>query len=159
MKFLNLLALLPAVVLALPEGLAESAIDAVARDTIQDLTPVLEARAEAAATVCGSGYKLRGATPLPKGTDPNMRLGNLFAYTKGNKGCVMLDNNTGPNQYMYLRACSLKDKCDKDSGKFSEYAGPVYTPESVCSEVIAKMGKSSSNLYIDYKSEYVFACN
>jgi hypothetical protein len=31
----------------------------------------------AATTVCGSGYTLEKAIPLPKGTDPKMRLGTL----------------------------------------------------------------------------------
>ncbi|MBA6438361.1 MULTISPECIES: hypothetical protein [Streptomyces] len=115
----------------------------------------------AAATVCGTGYSLNKAIPLPEGTDPSMRLATLFSYTNGSgKGCAILDNNYGASQYMYLKVCKVDGTgCDTDSGNFSEYAGPVYVSSIACAPVTAKMGKTSSSLYINYKSDYVFACN
>jgi hypothetical protein len=73
---------------------------------------------------------------------------------------VILDNNAGKSQYMYLKVCEWDGKTnrDKDSGIFSQYAGPVYISSFACAPVTAKMGQSSSSLYIDYKSEYIFAC-
>jgi hypothetical protein len=112
-----------------------------------------------AATVCGSGYTLRKAIPLPLGTEPSERLGTLFAYENGGKGCVILDNNVGRSQYMLVQVCKVGGtSCDKDSGNFSKYAGPVYVSGFACAPVTAKMGSSSSSLYIDYKSDYVFPC-
>ncbi|MFI0821547.1 hypothetical protein ACH4TX_39205 [Streptomyces sp. NPDC021098] len=118
--------------------------------------------AAAAATVCGSGFDtVNKATPLPKGTDPQLRLALLFTYiNKSGKGCAILDNNVGQARYMYLKVCEWDGtNCDTDSGTFSEFAGPVYVPSVACAPVTAKMGKSSSNLFIDYKSEYEFLCN
>ncbi|WP_039934086.1 hypothetical protein [Streptomyces viridochromogenes] len=117
------------------------------------------APAAAAATVCGSGYTLSKAIPLPVGTDPSERLGTLFAYENGGKGCVILDNNVGRSQYMLVQVCKVGGtSCDKDAGNFSEYAGPVYVSSFACAPVTAKMGSSSSSLYINYKSDYVFPC-
>lgn len=39
----------------------------------------------AAATVCGTGYALNKAIPLPLGTDPDLRLATLFSYTNGGR--------------------------------------------------------------------------
>ncbi|MGP3946160.1 MULTISPECIES: hypothetical protein [Streptomyces] len=114
----------------------------------------------AAATVCGTGYTLNKAIPLPVGTDPSQRLATLFSYTNGGKGCAILDNNYGASQYMYLKVCKVDGTgCDTDSGNFSEYAGPVYVSSIACAPVTAKMGKTSSSLYINYSSDYVFPCN
>ncbi|MFF5980709.1 hypothetical protein ACFY78_17870 [Streptomyces olindensis] len=113
----------------------------------------------AAANVCGSGYTLRKAIPLPLGTEPSERLATLFSYENGGKGCVILDNNVGRAQYMYVQVCKVGGTaCDPDSGNFSEYAGPVYVSSFACAPVTAKMGSSSGNLYINYKSSYVFPC-
>lgn len=145
MKLLTVLTLLTTTAFSLPS-------DDLSKRELSKLAP--------RATVCGSGYELEDAIPLPEGTDPDMRLGMLFAYGNNGKGCVILDNNTGPNQYMYVKICEvLGDNCDKDSGTFSEYAGPVYVDSFACAEVTAKMGETSGNLYIDYESEYVFPCN
>lgn len=93
------------------------------------------------------------------GTDPSERLATLFAYENGGKGCAILDNNVGESEYMYLKVCKTGGTgCDTDSGSFSEYAGPVYVSSFACAPVTAKMGSSSSNLYINYKSSYVFPC-
>lgn len=117
-------------------------------------------QAVAAATVCGSGYTLLKAVPLPLGTDPNLRLGTLFAYGNGGKGCAILDNNVGKSQYMYLRVCKVDGTgCDTDTGNFSEYAGPVNVSSFACAPVTAKMGNTSGSLYIDYKSDTVFPCD
>ncbi|MEU3885687.1 hypothetical protein [Streptomyces sp. NPDC029041] len=117
------------------------------------------APAAAAANVCGTGYTLRKAIPLPLGTDPSERLATLFAYENGGKGCVILDNNVGQARYMFVQVCKVGGtSCDKDSGNFSEYAGPVYVSGFACAPVTAKMGTSSSSLYINYKSDYVFPC-
>ncbi|MEV5987616.1 hypothetical protein AB0L85_21805 [Streptomyces sp. NPDC052051] len=117
------------------------------------------AAAAVAATYCGSGYELSKGIPLPLGTDPGMRLGTLFAYENGGNGCVVLDNNMGKAQYMYLQICKLGGtSCDTDTGNYSQYAGPVYVSSFSCAPVTAKMGSSSSSLYINYKSDYVFPC-
>ncbi|PKT67489.1 hypothetical protein CW362_40195 [Streptomyces populi] len=133
---------------------------------VKDADPTTRAIAQddpqavaAAATVCGSGYALSKGIPLPVGTDPSMRLATLFAYENGGKGCAILDNNAGRSQYMYLKVCRVGGtNCDPDSGNFSEYAGPVYVSSFACAPVTAKMGQSSSSLYINYTSEYVFPC-
>ncbi|GAA2645992.1 hypothetical protein GCM10010307_51310 [Streptomyces vastus] len=111
------------------------------------------------ANVCGSGYTLRKAVPLPVGTAPSERLATLFAYENGGKGCAILDNNAGNTEYMYLKVCKVNGTgCDTDSGNFSQYAGPVYVSSFACAPVTAKMGQTSSSLYIDYKSDRVFPC-
>ncbi|MFB7494061.1 hypothetical protein ACFC09_05045 [Streptomyces sp. NPDC056161] len=116
--------------------------------------------AATAATACGSGYTLSKGIPLPLGVDPSLRLGTLFAYENGGNGCAILDNNVGKAQYMYLHVCKVDGTgCDTDTGNFTEYAGPVYVTSFACAPVTAKMGSTSSNLYIDYKSEYVFPCD
>ncbi|KAL3455857.1 hypothetical protein BJX64DRAFT_297157 [Aspergillus heterothallicus] len=120
------------------------------------LTHTLDARA----TICGSGYTLRKAIPLPKGVDPNKRKATLYSYEKSGKGCVFLDNNVGKKQYMSIKVCKVGNKnCDSDTGSFGQYAGPVYVSSFACAPVTAKMGTSSSNLYVNYKSDYIFPCN
>ncbi|KAL2845068.1 hypothetical protein BJY01DRAFT_263732 [Aspergillus pseudoustus] len=121
------------------------------------LTHTLDARA----TICGSGYSLEKAIPLPKGVDPNKRKATLYAYGNGSgKGCVFLDNNVGKKQYMSIKVCKVTgSSCDSDTGSFGQYAGPVYVSSFACAPVTAKMGSSSSNLYVNYKSDYVFPCN
>ncbi|MFB6850077.1 hypothetical protein ACFCXS_35155 [Streptomyces sp. NPDC056373] len=115
--------------------------------------------AAAAANVCGTGYTLSKAIPLPLGTAPSERLATLFAYENGGKGCVILDNNVGKSRYMLVQVCKVGGtSCDKDSGNFTEYAGPVYVSSFACAPVTAKMGTSSSSLFINYKSDYVFPC-
>ncbi|MDQ0752482.1 hypothetical protein QF034_006713 [Streptomyces africanus] len=115
--------------------------------------------ASASATVCGTGYTLRKAIPLPLGVDPDLRKAMLFAYENGSKGCVILDNNVGRAQYMSVQICKVDGTaCDPDTGTFSEYAGPVYVSSFACAPVTAKMGSSSGSLYINYKSSYVFPC-
>uniref|UniRef100_A0AAU3I2P1 Spore-associated protein A n=1 Tax=Streptomyces sp. NBC_01393 TaxID=2903851 RepID=A0AAU3I2P1_9ACTN len=113
----------------------------------------------AAATVCGTGYTLSKGIPLPLGTDPSLRLATLFAYENGGKGCAIMDNNVGAARYMYLKVCKVDGTgCDPDSGNFTTYAGPVHVSSFACAPVTAKMGTSSSSLFIDYESEYVFPC-
>ncbi|MEU4890054.1 hypothetical protein [Streptomyces xinghaiensis] len=115
----------------------------------------------AAANVCGSGYELQRGIPLPKGTDPSERLATLFSYGNGGKGCLIMDNNVGNTEYMYLKVCKMGGgSCDTDAGNFSQYAGPVRVSNFVCAPVTAKMARtSSSTFYINYKSDYVFPCN
>ncbi|WP_405947820.1 hypothetical protein OG588_15610 [Streptomyces prunicolor] len=116
--------------------------------------------AAAAATVCGTGYSLFHAVPLPEGTDPNQRLATLFSYENNGKGCAILDNNVGVSRYMYLHMCKVDNTgCSTDSGNFSEYAGPLYVASDVCAPVTAKMGATSSSLYINYTTEYMFSCD
>ncbi|MFI6275872.1 hypothetical protein [Streptomyces sp. NPDC050988] len=115
--------------------------------------------AAAAANACGTGYTLRKGIPLPLGTDPDLRLATLFAYENGGKGCAILDNNVGASRYMYLKVCKAGGTaCDPDEGNFSEYAGPVYVSSFACAPVTAKMGRTSSSLFINYSSSYVFPC-
>ncbi|UXX98131.1 hypothetical protein N7U49_48455 (plasmid) [Streptomyces sp. AD2-2] len=118
--------------------------------------------AAAAATVCGTGYSLFHAVPLPEGTDPSLRLATLYSYENNGKGCAILDNNVGKSQYMYLHMCKVDNTgCTTDSGNFSEYAGPLYlyVSSAVCAPVTAKMGATSSGLYINYTTEYMFSCD
>jgi hypothetical protein len=130
--------------------------DSITRALVQ-ADPVAAA---AAATVCGSGYTLSKGIPLPLGTDPSVRKGTLFAYENNGNGCAILDNNVGGARYMYLRVCKVDGTgCDTDTGNFSEYAGPVYVTSFACAPVTAKMGSTSSSLYFNYNSEYVFPCD
>ncbi|KAL4898154.1 hypothetical protein BDV59DRAFT_717 [Aspergillus ambiguus] len=116
------------------------------------------ALAARAATICGSGYELATAIPLPEGTDPDQRLGTLYSYI-GEYGCLILDNNVGESEYMYLSLCEWDgSNCKKDTGYYSQYAGPLYLNNFACAKVTAKMGSSSSDLYIDYADENVFPC-
>ncbi|WP_436766872.1 hypothetical protein [Streptomyces sp. URMC 123] len=118
-----------------------------------------------AATVCGAGYELSMAKPLPDGTDPRMRFATLFAYTKGgnDNGCAILDNNAGGPRKMNIKVCNGvtgdSSKCDDDPGTFSQYAGPVYTAHPVCAKVTATMADSSGRPWINYSTEYAFLCN
>lgn len=73
---------------------------------------------------------------------------------------MILDNNVGASRYMYLKVCKVDGTgCDTDSGNFSSYAGPVYVSSFACAPVTAKMGTSSSSLFINYTNDYVFPCN
>ncbi|HWU06377.1 MAG TPA: hypothetical protein VN520_08345 [Streptomyces sp.] len=139
-----------------PEVSVTSEADAMTRALAQEDPQT----AAAAATVCGTGYALSKAIPLPVGTDPDMRLATLFSYTNGGKGCAIMDNNVGASRYMYLKLCKVDGTgCGTDTGNFSQYAGPVYVSSIACAKVTARMGTSSSSLYIDYSSSYLFACN
>ncbi|MEV5350067.1 hypothetical protein [Streptomyces achromogenes] len=111
----------------------------------------------AAATVCGTGYPLFRAVPLPARAGLDQRLATPFSHENGSKGCTILDNNVGASQYMYLHVCEIEGTgCDTGSENFTQYAGPVYVANSICSPVTAKMGANSSNLYIDLKTDYMF---
>ncbi|GGW78754.1 hypothetical protein AB0E64_30760 [Streptomyces caelestis] len=109
--------------------------------------------------MCGTGHTLRKAIPLPLGVDPDVCKATPFAHENGGKGCAILDNNVGRAQYMSVQICKVDGTaCDPDPGTFSEYAGPVYVSSFACAPVTAKMGSSSSSLYVNYKSSYVFPC-
>ncbi|MFJ2557304.1 hypothetical protein ACIO2V_17515 [Streptomyces sp. NPDC087534] len=147
-----------AVAVDTPSVRVSSEADAATKALVRT-DPKAAAEAVAAANVCGSSYSLRSATPLPLGTDPNMRLAMLFAYEGSAGGCAILDNNVGASRYMYVQVCKVGGTaCDTDSGNFSQYAGPVYISSFACAPVTAKMGTSSSSLSINYKSSYVFPC-
>ncbi|MES9523048.1 hypothetical protein [Streptomyces capoamus] len=150
-------------VLAVPQAMAaDQPAAAVAKSADASTRALVKAdpqAAAAAATVCGSGYTLFRAVPLPEGTDPNQRLATLFSYQNGSKGCAILDNNLGVSRYMYLHVCKVDGTgCATDSGSFTEYAGPVYVSASLCAPVTAKMGKSSSSLFFTFKTDYMFTC-
>ncbi|MGW6056020.1 hypothetical protein [Streptomyces sp. NPDC055189] len=150
---------LAAAVLATPQAVATDRPELrIAPDATASAQAFAEDNPEAvaaAATVCGSGYAFRNAVALPDST----RLGTLFVYENGGKGCAILDNNTGESEYMYLKICKVGGTgCDTDSGNFSEYAGPVYVSSFACAPVTAKMGETSSRLYINYKSDRLFPC-
>ncbi|WP_405692706.1 hypothetical protein [Streptomyces sp. NBC_01185] len=157
-------AALAGAVLGAPQAVA-SDVPAVAVSAKADATTLALAEEDpqataAAATVCGTGYALNKAIPLPLGTDPDLRLATLFSYTNGGKGCAILDNNVGVSRYMYLKVCKVDGTgCDTDTGNFTQYAGPVYVSSIACAKVTAKMGTSSSNLSVNYSSDYVFPCN
>ncbi|HUR08736.1 MAG TPA: hypothetical protein VM347_39780 [Nonomuraea sp.] len=156
-------AALAVAVLAAPQAVAvdkpEVSFTADADAATRALAQEDPAAAVAAATVCGTGYALSKAVPLPLGTDPQLRLATLFAYENGGKGCAILDNNFGASQYMSLKVCKVDGTgCDSDTGNFSSYAGPVYVSSFACAPVTAKMGETSSSLYINYKSDRIFPC-
>ncbi|MCP9945127.1 hypothetical protein LUX12_10620 [Streptomyces somaliensis] len=79
------------------------------------------------ATLCGSGYVLEHAEPLPDAR----RFGTLFTYTKYATGvagaCAVFDNNTTTAKRMKLKLCPNKigAACKVDEGTYSQYAGPV----------------------------------
>ncbi|MFC8230502.1 hypothetical protein [Streptomyces sp. NPDC057287] len=152
-----------AAVLTAPQAVAadrpEVAFSATADATTRALAQADPQATAAAATVCGTGYALSKAIPLPVGTDPGLRLATLFSYTNGGKGCAIMDNNVGVSRYMSLKVCKVDGTgCDSDTGNFTQYAGPVYVSSIACAKVTAKMGTSSSNLSINYSSDYVFPC-
>ncbi|MBM9508041.1 hypothetical protein ITX44_26515 [Streptomyces sp. KK5PA1] len=106
----------------------------------------------AAATVCGTGYELYNAEPLP---DLNTRQGTLFTYDNGGLGpgnseCAILDNNTASAKWMKIQLCENKatsPRCDVDQGNYSDYAGPVFMNN--CPTVTALMKTTSgSSSYI-----------
>ncbi|MDF6042256.1 hypothetical protein LRD69_08775 [Streptomyces sp. JH14] len=152
--------------LAAPQAaVAQEPIPGIAKTADAGTRSFAQANSEAvaaAATACGAGYDtVARAIPLPEGTDPQLRLATLFTYINASgKGCAILDNNVGASRYMYLKICKLDGTgCDTDSGNFSEYAGPVYVSSVACAKTTAKMGTSSSSLFINYNSEYAFPCN
>ncbi|MFB8031095.1 hypothetical protein ACFQ6U_19590 [Streptomyces sp. NPDC056465] len=155
---------LAAAVLTAPQAVAadgpQVTVSAKADATTRAIARQDPQAAVAAATVCGTGYALNKAIPLPVGTDPSLRLATLFSYTNGGKGCAIMDNNVGVSRYMSLKVCKVDGTgCDSDTGNFTEYAGPVYVSSIACAKVTAKMGTSSSSLFINYASDYVFPCN
>ncbi|MFH8755553.1 hypothetical protein [Streptomyces atroolivaceus] len=157
-------AALAAAVLTAPQAVAADRPEVAVSGEADAMTLALAQEdprtAAAAATVCGTGYTLSRAVPLPEGTDPGMRLATLFSYTNGAKGCAIMDNNVGVSRYMSLKICKVDGTgCDTDTGNFSQYAGPVYVSSIACAKVTAKMGTSSSSLFINYSSSYLFPCN
>ncbi|MEU7055197.1 hypothetical protein [Streptomyces sp. NPDC046197] len=154
-------AVLAAVAVTAPQAVAaEQPASSASQKSAAAIRAVRANPVTAAATVCGAGYTFKKAIPLPVGTDPRQRLATLFSYENNGKGCAILDNNQGSKQYMYLRLCQVDGShCDTNSGMFSEYAGPVRVSAFACAPVTAKMGQSSSSLYIDYKSDYLFPCD
>lgn len=83
------------------------------------------AAVQAGSSLCGSGYKLATAEPLPD----SRRFGTLFTYIKEVRApaksgaCAVFDNNLGAKKHMKLKLCW--STCKVDEGKFSDYAGPV----------------------------------
>lgn len=141
--------------LNLPTTTLALAAAATATASLTERDAALAARA---ATLCGSGYELDRAIPLPHGTEPSQRLATLYSYI-GDHGCLVLDNNVGKSQYMSLRLCEWDNtNCKTDTGHYSQYAGPLYLDNFACAKVTARMGGSSGSLYVDYKSERVFPC-
>ncbi|MEU6553278.1 hypothetical protein ABZ915_23795 [Streptomyces sp. NPDC046915] len=117
---------------------------------------------QAAATLCGSGYKLSFAEQLPD----SRRFGTLFTYTKyvtgGTDGaCAVFDNNLGVKKHMKLKLCWTT--CKVDDGSYSEYAGPVKYESSDrnfdpgCAVVNALMW--SDNVAIIDRQTHVSACD
>ncbi|MFP3988536.1 hypothetical protein U9R90_13675 [Streptomyces sp. E11-3] len=115
----------------------------------------------ASASVCGSGYEFTDAKPLPSASK---RHATLFFYMKGKSACAILDNNTpGGANYMDLRIWPGDNKSagDRDNGKFSQYAGPVYSSTLArggrCVGISAVMRNeaNTSNL-VNWKGGYVF---
>ncbi|MER6613898.1 hypothetical protein [Streptomyces xantholiticus] len=140
---------------------AEETVGAVqitpeASQETRDFVAANRAEAAAAANVCGSGYSVSKAIPLPQGTDPRERLATLFTYVGQAGGCAILDNNTGRAHSMTLQVCDgyPGTRCDSDSGTFSQYAGPVYTRHQICATVTAKL-----STFVNYRSQYAFSCN
>ncbi|MFJ5549625.1 hypothetical protein [Streptomyces sp. NPDC093225] len=119
--------------------------------------------AMASGTACGADYKLTTAIPLPKGTDPKMRLATLFTYTKGGNqvGCAILDNNMGSKSYkLKVQACDSWGKnCQTDEGNFLNYAGPVRTTDPVCGVLTATMWSSAGYELFNYKTQSGWLCD
>ncbi|WP_329534473.1 hypothetical protein OG568_35195 [Streptomyces sp. NBC_01450] len=120
------------------------------------------AAVQAAATLCGSGYKLSIAEVLPD----SRRFGTLFTYTKYVSGgadgaCAVFDNNVGVKKHMKLKLCWTT--CKVDEGTFLEYAGPVKFESSeshfdpACAVVNALMWEGSVAI-ID-RQTHVGACD
>ena len=107
----------------------------------------------AAASLCGSSYRLYNAERLPD----ERRFGTLFTYDNGGLGprnyaCAVFDNNLGSTKYMKLKLCENRishPRCDVDAGYFSQYAGPVYMNNCATTTAIMKNTKSSRVALID----------
>lgn len=128
-----------ALCLAAPHASADTQTEAVAKvkvaasaNAYTHSVAATEAKAAQAATLlCGAGYTLYNADPLPSASN---RLGMLFTYYKGGLGpgdyaCAVFDNNTSGAKWMKLKMCENKatnPRCDTDEGTFSDYAGPVH---------------------------------
>jgi hypothetical protein len=107
-----------------------------------------------AATVCGTGYELYYAEPLPT---LDTRLGTLFTYDNGGLGpgnseCAILDNNTGSAKWMKIQLCENKasnPRCSVDQGNYSDYAGPVFMDNCPTVTALMKTTSSSSSYLIN----------
>jgi hypothetical protein len=180
-KWLPALALSTAVassIFAAPQALAQESKPAPAKVSSADVAPTADAQTRAlaaahpdaihaAAVLCGSGYKLSFAEPLPDAT----RLGTLFTYTKYGVGgkdgaCALFDNNTGVRKHMKLKVCPnlTGATCSVDEGTFLDYAGPVkYETRSsdmvdpACSTVNALMW--SNGVAIIDRQTHIGACD
>ncbi|GAA3794927.1 hypothetical protein GCM10022403_031050 [Streptomyces coacervatus] len=112
-------------VLAAPQALAQDSPSAALDLQTRALAAADPAAVRAGVTLCGSGYKLATAEPLPD----SRRFGTLFTYIKEvtapakSGACAVFDNNLGARKHMKLKLCS--STCKADEGNFSNYAGPV----------------------------------
>ncbi|MGW7252742.1 hypothetical protein [Streptomyces sp. NPDC054834] len=162
-------------VFAAPQALAQESKPAPAKVSITKvgLAPTANAQTRAlaaanpaavraAATLCGSGYKLARAEQLPD----SRRFGTLFTYAKYTTGgtdgaCAVFDNNTGSKKHMKLKLCWTT--CKVDEGTYSEYAGPVKYESSAstfqpnCAVVNALMW--SDGVAIIDRQTHVDACD
>ncbi|MEU4998727.1 hypothetical protein [Streptomyces sp. NPDC021622] len=116
---------LAAAVLAAPQAVAADKPELrIANDATASAQAFAKDNTEAvaaAATVCGSGYVFRNAVALPDST----RLGTLFVYENGGKGCAIFDNNTGESEYMYLKICKVGGTgCDTDRATSASMRDP-----------------------------------
>ncbi|MDQ1015048.1 hypothetical protein [Streptomyces afghaniensis] len=90
-----------------------------------------QSTASASATVCGTGYTLRKAIPLPLGVDPAVRKATLFAYENGGKGRVILDDNVGRARYMSVQICKVDGTaCDPDTAPSASTRARCTSPAS-----------------------------
>jgi hypothetical protein len=169
-------AALAALGLAAPQASAAGAI-APAADVVspqadsetREIAAEDPGKVQAMATLCGRGYNLFDADPLPS---EQRRLGTLFRYANshgdGNwRACALFDNNTVGTKYMKLTVCGARNgerRCDKDSGDFSQYAGPVYTgpnwtyPQGATVTAIMKK-KWNSDTRLIHAERCAGACN
>jgi hypothetical protein len=129
-------------------------ISSAANATTRTIAEQEPKAAIAAATVCGAGYELYNAEPLP--TLDN-RLGTLFSYDDGGLGpgnseCAILDNNTGSAKWMKIQLCENKasnPRCDVDQGNYTDYAGPVFMDNCPSLTALMKTTSSSSGYIIN----------
>jgi len=126
-------------------------LTATASEQTKALAAESAAVVQAAATECGSGYRLHVAERLPDAR----RYGTLFTYTKTNSqgfsgACAIFDNNMPGGMKMKLKLCPNRTgaACKVDEGLFTQYAGPVKIEGShstvFCSKVTAIMWESLS---------------
>ncbi|MBO0654808.1 hypothetical protein J1792_19115 [Streptomyces triculaminicus] len=138
------------------QSIAGAPIAAEANAKTKAIAAANPAATQAAATVCGSSYKLIHAERLPERA---IRWGTLFAFSNGGVGpndtiCAIFDNNTDVARHMKLQICnnSTSPRCQTDEGVFKQYAGPVRMDD--CPVITAVMLTADGSMAINARRDF-----